>query len=269
MVIGSESEKLNYFESELRFKILMRDKLQQNTSKTKTLNLILNILTGIVVVLIIVILTLQITIFLNPKVVFNPFPPYDLPEVLVLNVPTQSDTSPEIIATATQELVLTPTEVILPTATQQGTFTEGTPVPEITAISPTETPFSGYYAFALQNDINAIQSTLFKPNYGCNWIGVAGQVFDLQGRPVMGVRVWLRGTYNGKRVDLLSLTLESSPYGPSGFEFTLGDTPLNSSGKLSIQLLDQANIPISERVYFDTFEDCQKNLILINFKQIR
>ena len=243
--------------------------MQQHTSKTKILDLILNILTGLMALVIVAIIVLQVTVFLNPKVAFNPFPPYDLPEALVLIIPTQTDADQEIIPTATQPLIADPTEIAMPSATQQGTFIEGTPIPEMTPISPTETPFSGYYAFALQNDINAIQSTLFKPNYGCNWIGVAGQVFDLQGRPVMGVRVWLRGTYNGKRVDLLSLTLESSPYGPSGFELTLGDTPLNSTEKLSIQLLDQANIPISDRVYFDTFEDCQKNLILINFKQIR
>ncbi|PKO09888.1 MAG: hypothetical protein CVU40_08360 [Chloroflexi bacterium HGW-Chloroflexi-2] len=241
----------------------------QETSKTKILDLILNIFTGLIVVLIVVIIALQVTIYLNPKVVFNPLPPYDLPEALVLENPTQPSATLELLPTATSELVLTSTETRMPTATEQGTYSNGTPVPEITSLPPTETPFSGYYAFVLQNDINAIESTLFKPNYGCNWIGVAGQVFDLQARPVMGVRVWLRGTYNGKRVDLLSLTLESSPYGPSGFEFTLGDTPLNSTGQLSIQLLDQANIPISDRVYFDTFEDCQKNLILINFKQIR
>jgi hypothetical protein len=243
--------------------------LLQETSKTKILDLILNIFTGLIVVLIVVIIALQVTIYLNPEVVFNPLPPYDLPEALVLENPTQPSATLELLPTATSELVLTSTETRMPTATEQGTYSNGTPVPEITSLPPTETPFSGYYAFVLQNDINAIESTLFKPNYGCNWIGVAGQVFDLQARPVMGVRVWLRGTYNGKRVDLLSLTLESSPYGPSGFEFTLGDTPLNSTGQLSIQLLDQANIPISDRVYFDTFEDCQKNLILINFKQIR
>ena len=183
--------------------------------------------------------------------------------------PTQAMIEQEVIPTATQAMTFEPTEILMPTATEQGTFIDGTPVPEVTPIPPTETPFSGYYAFALQNDINAIESTLFRPNYGCNWAGVAGQVFDLQGRPVMGVRVWLRGTFNGEQVSYLSLTLESSPYGPSGFEFTLGDTPINSTGKLSIQLFDQANIPISERVYFDTYEDCQKNLILINFKQIR
>ncbi len=220
-------------------------------------------------VLIVVIIALQVTIYLNPKAVFNPFPPYDLPEALVLNNPTQASVTLDLLPSATSELLLEPTETPIPTATEQVNYSNGTPVPEITPVEPTETPFSGYYAFVLQNDVNAIESTLFKPNFGCNWIGVAGQVFDLQGRPVMGVRVWLRGTYNGKRIDLLSLTLESSPYGPSGFEFTLGDTPLNSTGQLSIQLLDQANIPISDRVYFDTFEDCQKNLILINFKQIR
>lgn len=243
--------------------------MHQETSKTKIQDLILNIFTGLIVVLIVVTIALQVTIYLNPNVIFNPLPPYALPEALVLENPPQPILTLDLIPTATSELVLAPTETPMPTATERGTFSNGTPVPEVTSVPPTETPFSGYYAFVLQNDINAIESTLFKPNYGCNWIGVAGQVFDLQGRPVMGVRVWLRGTFNGERVDMLSLTLESSPYGPSGFEFTLGDKPLNSTGQLSIQLLDQANIPISDRVYFDTFEDCQKNLILINFKQIR
>lgn len=243
--------------------------MQRETSKTKILDLILNIFTGLMVILIIALVALMTTIYLNPKVAFNPFPPYDLPEALVLAKATPESDEQEVIPTATQEPILEPIVTTMPTATQQGTFVDGTPVPEVTLVPPTVTPFSGYYAFVLQNEINAIESTLFRPNYGCNWSGVAGQVYDLQGRPVMGVRVWLRGTYNGNRVDLLSLTLESSPYGPSGFEFTLGDTPMNSSGKLSIQLLDQANIPISERVYFDTYEDCQKNLVLIKFQQIR
>ena len=239
--------------------------MQQGSSKTNIRDLILNILTGLIVIFIVAVIVLQVTIYLNPKVVFNPLPPYEMPDALVINMPTKSEPTP----TETPEMIVQPTETIMPTATQQGTFSDGTPVVEETPISPTETPFSGYYAFVLQNEINAIESALLKPNLGCNWVGVAGQVFDLQGRPVMGVRVWLRGTYDTKRKDLYSLTLESSPYGPSGFEITLGDRPLNSTGQLSIQLLDQAGIPISDRVYFDTFEDCQKNLILINFKQVR
>jgi hypothetical protein len=243
--------------------------MQQGSSKTNIRDLIINILTGLVVILIVAVIALQMTIYLNPKVVFNPLPPYDMPDALVINIPTKPEFQSEPTPTEISVMIVQPTETRMPTATQQGTFSDGTPVVEETPVAPTETPFSGYYAFVLQNEINAIESALLKPNLGCNWIGVAGQVFDLQGRPVMGVRVWLRGTYDNKRKDLYSLTLESSPYGPSGFEITLGDRPLNSTGQLSIQLLDQAGIPISDRVYFDTFEDCQKNLILINFKQVR
>lgn len=244
--------------------------MQQNTSKNKILDLILNIFTALIFFGAIAILSLQITIFLNPKVSFNPFPPYDLPEPLVIQNPTQVIPPIEVlISTQTTEPEIQPSQTSLPLATATEIFIDGTPMVEETPIEPTETPFSGYYAFALQNDINAIESSLIRPNYGCEWIGVAGQVFDLQSRPVVGVRVWLRGTYDGKRINLYSLTMESSPYGPSGFEFTLGDRPLNSKEQLSIQLLDQAGIPISQRVYFDTFEDCQQNLVLINFKQVR
>jgi hypothetical protein len=243
--------------------------MQQETRKSKILDLILNVLTGLILLVTIAIISLQITIFLNPTVIFNPFPPYKLPEALVIQYPTQGTMQEVFVPTSTPEPILQPTETIAPTITPTEIFIDGTPVAEETPLDPTETPFSGYFAFALQNDINAIESSLIRPNYGCDWVGVAGQVFDLQGRPVVGVRVWLRGTYDNNRINLYSLTMESSPYGPSGFEFRLGDKPLNTNGQLSIQLLDQAGIPISERIYFDTFEDCQKNLILINFKQIR
>jgi hypothetical protein len=221
------------------------------------------------VVLIVATIALQVTIYLNPTVEFNPLPPYVMPEALVIDMPTKIATMIDTAPSSTSEIIIQPSETIMPSATSIETFIDGTPLAEETPIPPTETPFSGYYAFVLQNEINAIESTLIKPNIGCDWIGVAGQVFDLQRRPVVGVRVWLRGTYNNKTVNIYTLTMESSGYGPSGFELTLGEQPLNSIGKLSIQLLDQAGIPISDRIYFDTFEDCNKNLILINFKQIR
>lgn len=244
--------------------------MQQDAPNKKILDLFLNILTALIFFAAIAILSLQITIFLNPKVSFNPFPPYELPEPLVIQQSTQIfPPTEEMIPTQTITSTIQPVETAAPTATTTEIFIDGTPVAEETPIEPTETPFSGYFAFALQNDINAIESSLIRPNYGCEWVGVAGQVFDLQGRPVVGVRVWLRGTYDGKRINLYSLTMESSPYGPSGFEFTLGEKPISTNGQLSIQLLDQAGIPISERIYFDTFEDCQQNLVLINFKQVR
>jgi hypothetical protein len=36
-----------------------------------------------------------------------------------------------------------------------------------------------------------------------------------------------------------------------------------------VQLFDQSMAPLSERVFFDTYDDCSQNLILINFRQVR
>jgi hypothetical protein len=70
-------------------------------------------------------------------------------------------------------------------------------------------------------------------------------------------------------VDNLVMTGLAPQYGLGGFEFTLADKPVASNGTLWIQLLDQQNLALSDRVYFDTFDDCQKNLIIIYFNQVR
>jgi len=36
-----------------------------------------------------------------------------------------------------------------------------------------------------------------------------------------------------------------------------------------VRLIDQARLPLSPKVYFDTYEDCHRNLIVINFRQVR
>ncbi len=237
--------------------------------KRRSFDPIWNFLTLLVFLLVSAVLLVQITIYLNPYAIFNPFPPYAMPEVIVLPTATETPVALPEVWTETPEVVAEVINTPEPTATQETIVQDGTPVVEITPSDPTATPFVGYYSFKVQNSVNAINGAIFKPDLGCNWLGVAGQVFDLQGRPVKGIRVWLRGSLDGYQVDYLGLTLDSSPYGPSGFEFTLADAPVSSNGKLYLQLLDQAGIPISDKVYFDTYDDCERNLILINFKQVR
>jgi hypothetical protein len=43
--------------------------------------------------------------------------------------------------------------------------------------------------------------------------------------------------------------------------------PISSKGELSIQLLDQAGLPLSNNISIDTFNDCTKNLALVRFKK--
>jgi hypothetical protein len=240
--------------------------VKQNRKKN---NFIWNVLTLIIMLVMVLILIVQLAIFTNPYAIFNPYPPVEIPELVLVPTATLTVSEPTPIIMPSEFPTEEPESSPTPMATEQVEIQDGTLVVETPVLVPTETPFVGYYAFAIQNEPNMISSTIFKPDLECKWSGVAGQVFDLQGRPVKGIRVWLNGTFDNKSIDYLGLTLESSPYGPSGFEFTLGETPKNSTEKLYLQLLDQAGIPISDRVYFDTFEDCDKNLVLINFRQVR
>jgi hypothetical protein len=68
---------------------------------------------------------------------------------------------------------------------------------------------------------------------------------------------------------MISLTGVALNYGRGGYEFTLADRPIASKGSLWLQLLDQSGIPLSEQVYFDTYDSCEQNLIIVDFKQIR
>jgi hypothetical protein len=52
-----------------------------------------------------------------------------------------------------------------------------------------------------------------------------------------------------------------------GFEFFLGTVPISSKGELFLQLLDQSGLPLSDKIYIDTFNDCSKNLVLVRFKK--
>jgi hypothetical protein len=60
-----------------------------------------------------------------------------------------------------------------------------------------------------------------------------------------------------------------STYGPGSYEFELATEPVASEQTLWVQLFDQAMLPLSDKVYFDTFDDCERNLILIQFNQVR
>jgi hypothetical protein len=210
-------------------------------------------------------------IFVNPQSALNPFPPATLPAVLEL--PT---------ITPTARVVLPATWTPLPTI--QATATS-TPRPTWTPL-PSETPFSlftpastpettepatGGFAFEIApGSPVAISSLTFKPEEGCNWMGVAGQVLDMSNAPIStGVIIQLSGVLGGQFKDIPSLTGVARQYGPAGYEISLADKPVASNKTLWVQLLDQAGVPLSDKIYFATFDDCEKNLIFINFKQVR
>ena len=86
---------------------------------------------------------------------------------------------------------------------------------------------------------------------------------------MIGMVVVLRGFLDGKSVDLTTVTGINKEYGPSGYEFVLGDAPISSDKTLYVQLVDQSGIPLSDKIEVKTYNDCTKNLILVRFKKNR
>ena len=182
---------------------------------------------------------------------------------------TEENTS-TAIATLTPEATETPTETATPIITVQATTATSTATPTQTPTStptPTATPVTALYQFSVQTGSPVFTTNFAHTTEGCNWQGVAGQVFETNGDAAVSYIVKLTGTYNGSSVNLIGLTglVTNDPYGPGGYEFFLGATPIDSEDLLTLELFNPSGEEIAEPVLVDTFAVCSKNLVILNF----
>ena len=98
-------------------------------------------------------------------------------------------------------------------------------------------------------------------------MGVAGQVFDRSGKPILNMVVVVEGVLNNATIDMIGLTGINGAYGPGGYEIQLANAVINSSNTLAITLYDLAGSTMTYPLAFSTYADCSKNLVLINFNQ--
>ena len=247
--------------------------------------IIWNILTVVVVGMTICLCIGFGTLLINPQSSLNPFPPPTRP--VEAEFPTATPTpksvlpptwtpAPTLFATdtppPTNTEVPTNTAPVLetPTPAQPSQTQEvGQPTNTPVLVTPSATASEGMPFVLHPGDPVAINN-IGHQELGCNWMGVAGRAFDLSGAPIeQGLFVQLVGTLNGEEIEMLGMLGMVATYGPGSYEFVLGETPIDSTQQLYVQLFDQAMLPLSEQIYFDTFADCDKNLILINFNQVR
>lgn len=107
------------------------------------------------------------------------------------------------------------------------------------------------------------------PDLGCNWLGIGGQVFNRQNNPESDVVVEAGGTLEGENVFSLSLTGLVDHFGEGGYELYLSDHPVESMDSVWVELYSLTGDQLSERVYVNTYNDCGRNLIILNFTEIR
>jgi hypothetical protein len=215
-----------------------------------------------------------LTIFINPQMPLNPFPP---PREGEGASPTPTRT-PEGAATFpptwTPTHTATPTDTPVPTDTPTVTSTPtDTPTPTFTATatrppappptatsthtpipSPTPWPYIQHgYTYMLPNDKNEA---------GCDWLGVGGQVYDVQGIPVPGVsvRCW-SGGFEG-----IGVSGGHPEYGPAGWEVYLYDQPRDATWSCQVV---QGGVGVSPVVVFTTTTQngCNLNSVRMDFKR--
>jgi hypothetical protein len=120
--------------------------------------------------------------------------------------------------------------------------------------------------------IPQIGSPVWLPNFahselGCNWLGVAGQVLNQDDHPINHLIVEVGGSLEGSEFLGIGLTGLATDYGSGGYEIVLADHVVDSSRTMWIQIHDITGKDLSNKIFFDTFDDCERNLVLINIVQ--
>ena len=191
----------------------------------------------------------------TPEATPTSVPPSEMPEATATDqVSPTPENTPAPISTST------PTSTAIPSATDAPTATF-TPQPTFTA---TAVP----YHLQLMNPYYLRNFT--HQELGCEWLGVAGQIFSSGGQVQLDILIIAGGELDGNPVEEeMTMPLADSEvdlaYGPGGYELTLAFSPVDSESTAWVQLFSLDGDPLSEKIYLTTFDDCQKNLILMNF----
>lgn len=216
-----------------------------------------------------------------PTLVAEALPPTPRPTNTPTDVPIDTPTNipvkelPPTLTPVSQPDTATraPVNTVRPSLTPSVTPTLPPPTPTRTPTpTPTNTPTPGpsptatntRSAFPFTKDLVSPQ---YLQNYansaGCNWLGIAGEVIDVNGNPVAHgsyrVHVWESG------VDGRVVVGDAPAYGPSGYEQFLFDAPRVQEHNVQ---LETANGTAVSQVYrVQTRASCNQNLLYFVFSQ--
>jgi hypothetical protein len=200
----------------------------------------------------------SLLIFAAPDSGLNPLPPGG--RFFATATPTFTET-PLIAFPSTWTPTATP-EWTLP-ATHAPAATSGPTDTPVFNPNPQDTP-KPFFPFVVEGGNPTYSAS---PN-GCTWLGVAGAVYDLAHNPLDNLIVQIQGKLSGEIIDLEQITGSVSDDLDGEFEFQLADQPALSLNTLWIQLLDGNRNPISDKIVFNTYAACDKNLITVVFIQV-
>ena len=202
-----------------------------------------DVLTVLVLLVALLIGGFMFYVFLNPQTPLNPLYP---------NIPTPFRFPTATVTPIQMEPTWTPTFVeATVTPTLAPTFTLQPSATVVSFVPPSRTPSP---------------SATSEPPYSANVSAIESTIIHADNTPVLYMTLRLTGKLNDEPVEKLTVSGTALDYGPAGFEFKLGTTPVDSNS-LRLQLLDQSGIAQADDVAIVTYKDCAKNLILVRFKK--
>ena len=125
-----------------------------------------------------------------------------------------------------------------------------------------------HFPFALQAGTPVSIGNYAHPELGCSWMGIGGQVFGMDGNPIMNLVIEVGGELDNQSFFGLALTGMSPQFGVGGYEIKLSDHVLYSRSSVWVRVFSLEGIPLTPKIYFDTYNDCLRNLHLVNFSEI-
>lgn len=136
-------------------------------------------------------------------------------------------------------------------ASPQPTLADGQP-----ALTPS---LNDLHPFAVASD-----GVLYISNQNgreCNWASIAGSVTNTNNEPLPGFGIRVAG--QGVSATVYSGT--NSIFGAGGYELNLGSAPIVSN--YTVQLVTTGGAPLSPEVAVITRDDCNQNVVVVNFIQ--
>ncbi len=170
---------------------------------------------------------------------------------------------------------------------QLGSLTDGGDIPPLNAGHQTSDvftynfPMAGqeatyYFPIVARGPLMSVQqgspvyiANFNHPDAGCNWAGVAGQVLGGDGTPLNGLTIVITGSINGTAVSFSAVTGGAQAYGSGGYEIQLSGAPFASSGTLIVNLFDTELKQVADPMPLTTYQDCQANLVILNFYTVQ
>jgi hypothetical protein len=154
-----------------------------------------------------------------------------------------------------------PTEFQIVTATiDPNPVFVSSPQPTLANGQPTHTPsLDDLHPFAIASD-----GVLYISNQNgreCNWASIAGSVTNSSNDPLPGFGIRVAG--QGVSATVYSGT--NSTFGAGGYELNLGSAPIVSN--YTVQLVTTGGAPLSPDVAITTRDECNQNVVVVNFVQ--